>query len=109
MNDLAQSFGVEFLPGEISLESAELLTHPLTEGLNRLRLAGTNVVPFTYQNGQDLARAGGKSVVALIPFGNQGGEVLVVGDLGIFDRRRDEERAANLDFWLNLAEYARER
>jgi len=109
MNDLAQVFGVEFLPGQISLESAELLAHPLTERLGRLRLAGRNAVPFTYQSGQDLARAGGKSVVALIPFGDQGGEVLVVGDLGIFDRRSDEARAANLDFWLNLAEYAQER
>jgi len=109
MNDLAQAFGVEFLPGEISLEWAELLTHSLTEGLSRLRLRGRNGVPFTYRSGQDLARAGGNSVVALIPFGDQGGEVLVVGDLGIFDRQRDEGQAANLDFWLNLAEYAQER
>jgi hypothetical protein len=109
MNDLAQPFGVEFLPGEISPESAELLTHPLTAGLSRLRLTGGNAVPFAYRSGQDLARAGEKSVVALIPFGDQDGEVLVVGDLGIFDRRRDEGRATNLDFWLNLAEYAQER
>lgn len=109
MNDLAQAFGVEFVPGEISLESAELLTHPLTEGLSRLRLTGRNGVPFTYRSGQDLARAGEKPVVVLIPFGDQEGEVLVVGDLGIFDRQRDEWQAANLDFWLNLAEYAQER
>lgn len=109
MNDLAEVFGVEFLPGEIGRESAELLTHPLTEGLSRLRLTGENAMPFIYQRGQDLARAEGKSVVALIPFGNKGGEVLVVGDLGIFDRQPDEGRAANLDFWLNLAEYAQER
>jgi hypothetical protein len=109
MNDLAEVFGVEFLAGEIGRESAELLTHPLTEGLSRLRLAEGNGVPFAYQKGQDLARAEGKSVVALIPFGNKGGEVLVVGDLGIFDRQPDEGRAANLDFWLNLAEYAQER
>lgn len=109
MNDLAQAFGVEFLPGVIGLEWAELLTHPLSEGLGRLRLTGRNAVSFTYRRGQDLARAGGKPVVALIPFGDQGGEVLVVGDLGIFDRRRDEGRAANLDFWLNLAEYVQER
>jgi hypothetical protein len=109
MNDLAEVFGVEFLPGEINLESAQSLKHPLTEGLSRLRLAEGNGVPFAYQKGQDLARAEGKSVVALIPFGNKGGEVLVVGDLGIFDRQPDEGRAANLDFWLNLAEYAQER
>lgn len=109
MNDLAEVFGVEFLAGEINLESAQSLKHPLTEGLSRLRLTGGNGVPFTYRDGQDLARAEGKSVVALIPFGNKGGEVLVVGDLGIFDRQPDEGRAANLDFWLNLAEYAQER
>jgi hypothetical protein len=109
MNDLAQAFGVEFLPGEISDEWAELLTHPLTEGLSRLRLTGGNVVPFTYRSGQDLARAGGKSVMALIPFGDQGGELLVVSDLTIFDRGPDEARATNLDFWLNLAGYALER
>lgn len=79
MNDLAQAFGVEFLPGVISLESAELLTHPLSEGLSRLRLRGRNAVSFTYRSGQDLARAGGKSLVA------------------------------NLHFWLNLAEYAQDR
>jgi len=109
MNDLAQPFGVEFISGEISLEWAELLKHPLTMGLARLRLVGGNAVPFTYQKGQDLSRAEGKPVVALIPFGNEGGEVLVVGDLTIFDRRPDEGRATNLDFWLNLAEYAKER
>jgi len=109
MNDLAQPFGVEFMPGEISLESAALVKHPLTVGLTRLRLAGGNAMSFTYLNGEDLARAEGKPVVALIPFGNEGGEVLVVGDLSIFDRRPDEGRATNLDFWLNLAEYAQGR
>jgi hypothetical protein len=109
MNALAQLFGVTFYDGATWGELASADDHPLVDGIELVGLAESNGVPFTFQAGEALARAYGDPVMALVPYGEAGGEVLVVGDLGIFRPDTLYDSPRNLQFWVNLAEYAKER
>jgi hypothetical protein len=104
-NGLATRFGVTFHDGV--LEGAEARTRgrsPLVEGVKRLSLAEANGVPFTIEEGQTLAQVGSEPAAALLDFGDAGGQVLVLADVGMLGN--GEEEPANLPFWLNLARYA---
>jgi len=57
--------------------------------------------------GLELVRAGIKPVVALLSYGDQGGQVLVITDLGIL--QADHTGAKNFEFLQNIAHYARTR
>lgn len=46
--------------------------------------------------------------MALVRYGDAGGEVLVLADVGILGST-GEPTLTNLPFWRNLAEYARAR
>jgi hypothetical protein len=69
-------------------------------------------VPFSLTEGQGLAQADGELAVALVDYGQGGGQalrrgsgqVLVLADVGILGH--DEGEPTNLPFWLNLARYA---
>jgi len=108
VNPLATRFGITYHDGTLS--SAQAQTEgksPLVEGVTHLRLAEDNGVPFSLTEGQVLAQAGGELAVALMDYGETGGQVLVLADVGILGA--GEEEPANLAFWLNLAQYARSR
>jgi hypothetical protein len=77
-------------------------------GVRELALTPDNAVPFQIAAGEVLARADGQIVVALVPHGPAGGEVLVLADVGIL-RTPVEVEPANLTFWQNMARYAYER
>lgn len=106
-NAVASPFGVTFgsgtLPGPLARTSG---SHTLVQGVSALQMAAGNGVPFTVRAGQVLAQAGSQPAVALVDAG-AGGKVLVLADLGILGNGADQP--ANLQFWRNLARYARSR
>ena len=107
-NDLAGRFGVTFVDGTMASATATRnVSHPLMEGVPSLRVVVNNSVRFTLAGGQVLARIGSEPVVALVNVGTRGGQVLVLGDLGLLGS--DVSGPANLAFWRNLARYAHTR
>jgi hypothetical protein len=73
-------------------------------------MAMNNGVPFTMQTGETLAEAGGEPAIGLVDYGEAGGQVLVLADVGMlgFAGLAPPERD-NLPFLRNLARYARDR
>ena len=107
-NALAEHFGITYQDG--TLPGAQARTegeHPLVKGTEVLALAGDNGVPFTITGGQVLAHVDGELAVALADYGDGGGQVLALADVGMLSSAEGEP--ANLPFWLNLARYARSR
>jgi hypothetical protein len=111
MNALAGVFGITFRDGTVpgGLASPGPDDHPLLQGVEVIGLAESNAVLFNYEDGQTLAQAQGEPVMALVPYGDAGGEVLVIGDANILRTQWSGESPRNLQFWLNLAEYGLER
>jgi hypothetical protein len=109
MNALAEVFGVAFHDASIWGELASAGDHRLVHGLRVIAVADGNSVAFSYEGGETLADVSGDAVIALVPYGDAGGEVLVVGDLGTLRAAWGEESPRNQQLWLNLAEYARDR
>lgn len=111
VNALSEYFGVVFGEGTFSSSSAHTQReHPLMEHQSSLTLIANSGVPFTVQTGETLAESGGRPVVGLVDYGEAGGQVLVLADVGIlgFASFVPPERD-NLDFVRNLARYARAR
>jgi hypothetical protein len=106
MNALAEVFGITFHDATTWGTLASTGHHPLTQGQRDISLAESNGVLFSYETGETLADFLGDAVMALVPYGNAGGEVLVIGDLGILRTAWGEAVPHNLQLWLNLAEYA---
>jgi hypothetical protein len=106
-NELAERFGVAYQEGTLPAAVARIQgEHPLVVGVPDLHLIVKNGVPFTLDGGQTLAQAEGQPVLALVDYGEAGGQVLVLADLGILGSRGEPH---NLPFWRNLARYARSR
>jgi hypothetical protein len=101
MNDLAFHFGVVFEAEELAGSTVRGREHPLMNQQTVSSILG-NRVAFSAETGQILAETRGGPVIALIDHGDAGGQVLVLGDLGIL---YDAEN--NLRFWRDLAQYAR--
>ncbi len=81
--------------------------HALSRDALMLNTYGDAGVIFTQENGQSLYTSGRQTIVALLEYGDQGGQVLVIGDLGLMiDNGGD---ASNLAFIRNLAAFARAR
>jgi hypothetical protein len=107
-NALAARFGVTYWDGTLPTGPAQTEgENPLVEGIESLGLAEDNGVPFTLAEGQVLAWAGGEPVVGLIGYGDAGGQVLVLADVGLLGSNLDWP--LNLAFWQNLARYTRSR
>jgi len=108
VNALAGRFGITYqggtLPGTQAQAEGE---HPLVAGVALLELAEANGVPFSLSEGQVLARVGEELAAALVDYGDGGGQVLALADVGMLGAGEGEP--ANLPFWLNLARYARSR
>ncbi len=81
------------------------MTHPLVEDSGLIDLVEDNGVGFTVESGETLATMSGHLTMSLVTFGS--GEVLVLADLGILGSPRGAP--ANLQFWRDLAVYARNR
>ena len=111
MNALSEVFGVVFEEGTLSSSSARTEgQHPLTENQASLALIQDNGVPFTMQAGETLAQVNGRPAVGLVEYGEAGGQVLVLADVGILGFAGSEPpEEDNLVFLRNLARYARTR
>jgi hypothetical protein len=104
-NALAGLFGVTYLEHPHAIGNAQVLgSSPLTEGLWELAtsFSGDNGVSFAIETGQVLARRGEDIALALVDYGDGGGQVLVLADVGWLG-------GENPRFWQNLASFARDR
>lgn len=109
LNALLAPMGVTFMYGggpddAIALSVAE---HPLTANASYLAFYAGNGVPLRVQTGLELVRAAGRPLVVLVDYGEKGGQVLVIADLGIL--QTDSAAAKNMEFLKNIAHYARTR
>ncbi|MGB3717704.1 MAG: M28 family peptidase [Candidatus Promineifilaceae bacterium] len=107
-NALAEHFGVSYEEGVINAPSVRLQEeHPLIEGQSRLFLIGYNGVPFSMQNGMTLAEFDETPVMGLVDYGESGGQVLVLSDVGILGIVEAlSKESDNFTFLRNLARYA---
>jgi hypothetical protein len=110
-NALASEFGVTYQDGVVKGNQAQTEgDHPLVAGMSTLALGEDNGVPFDMSQeieGQVLAWADGAPALALVDYGDAGGQVLILADVGILSAGWSEPQ--NLPFWRNLAGYARSR
>ena len=60
--------------------------HALNQDAMTLSTYGDAGVVFTLENGLPLYTSGRQTIVGLLEYGGQGGQVLVIGDLGPPDR-----------------------
>ncbi|MDR9451937.1 MAG: hypothetical protein RI637_12045, partial [Acidimicrobiia bacterium] len=84
--------------------------HPLIEDLSNVFLIADNGLPVSMGTGETLAEVIGQAAIGLVDFGEAGGQILVLSDVGsldYFDRR--EHELDNLAFLRNLARYAHDR
>ena len=72
-----------------------------------LALLGGNAVPFTMQGGDMLAAVDEEPAAGLVDYGAAGGQVLVLGDVGMLGYVGSAPADANFTFLRNLARYAR--
>jgi hypothetical protein len=111
VNTLAAPFGISYESDPLSLTAAPIAgAHPLTEELSGLRMIGNNGLSINLAAGEALAEVGERVVLGLVDYGEAGGQVLALSDLGsldLYDFGLDERD--NFDFLCNLARYARER
>jgi hypothetical protein len=110
-NALSSEFGITYQAGVLGGNQARTEgDHPLVAGLTSLELGQDNGVPFDMSQeieGQVLAWAGSAPALALVDYGDAGGQVLIMADVGILTAGWTEPH--NLPFWKNLAGYARSR
>jgi hypothetical protein len=108
INALTERFGVRFTTGTTS---ADIVTaqgdHPLIVEASYLKMIEGNGVPFELESGLVLAEANSWPVLALVDYGGAGGQVLVVGELGLLSDFGAGGK--NLELLKNLARYAWER
>jgi hypothetical protein len=107
-NALSEYFRVVYEEGTLPSASARIQReHPLMERQSSLTLIHNNGVPFTMQTGETLAEVDGTPAVGLVDYGEAGGQVLVLADVGIlgFAGFEPPERD-NFYFLRNLARYA---
>ncbi len=106
-NPLAGRFGLSFDAGSVGAARGQpVVSHPLLEGIRWLDLGGGTAVPLRLapgSAGQVLAEAQGVPAAIVVDHGE--GQVLALGDLGLFVAAGAESQ--NVRFWQNLAAYAR--
>jgi hypothetical protein len=108
INDLVEPMGITFNGADENPERTKLvIEHALTKDTITLLTYGDAGVTFELDKGEVLYSSNDKPMVALVNVGEHGGQVLVVGDLGILiDENGGED---NLQFLMNIAEFARNR
>ncbi len=109
-NAVATVFGVAYKDGYVGGSRAQTKgDHPLVKGVDVLELGEGNGVPFDLSDGQwqVLASVEGKPAAALVDYGAEGGQVLVLADVAMLSAGWTD--ITNMPFWRNLAGYARSR
>ena len=109
LNAFLEPMGVVFTYGggvsdSIAVAATE---HPLTANAEYLFFYDGQSVPFRMETGLELIRAAARPLVGLVDYGNQGGQILVIADLGIL--QVDSNGAKNIEFLKNIARYASTR
>ncbi len=106
MNMLSTRFGIEYTDVTLGIFRQDRLgQHELLENMTGLEIGDGTAVQFSMEAGEVLVGAGPDDpFLALV---EQGGEVLVVGDLGIFLVPINSPQAGtqNLRLWFNIARY----
>ena len=109
LNDFLKPMGVRFMLGGFGSDADNtarpVAEHPLTENAGYLTFYEGQGVPFTMINGMELFRAAGRPIIGLVDYGDKGGQVLVIADLGIL--QADTQGSKNLEFLKNIARYAK--
>jgi len=108
LNDFLEPMGVRFMfggfGGDDDNTARPVTEHPLTENARYLTFYEGQGVPFSMKNGTELFRAAGSPIVGLVDYGDKGGQVLVIADLGIL--QAGSQGAKNIEFLKNIARYA---
>jgi hypothetical protein len=108
LNGFLQPFGVAFQEATYSAAEAEAAAeHVLTDKAGTLLTYGDAGVTFTLKSGEVLYTSDGLPIVALIEHGENGGQLLVIGDLGLLIDNGNS--GDNLQFLKNLAAFAQDR
>lgn len=106
MNAPGEVFGVTYVSPALEETSADIAAdHPLTRSMTRLAILSDEAVAFRASSGVTLAAIGDAVLASLIPVGD--GEVLALGDLGIFSS--GEYGLLNEQFIRNIASYTAAR
>jgi hypothetical protein len=110
INALAERFGVQYHTGNLkeTIATPEKNGNPLMKEVVYLEIMEGNAIPFTMKTGESLAKSNGQTVVGLVHYGDRGGEVIILADLGIMYFAK-MGTPYNQPFWQNLADYARSR
>jgi hypothetical protein len=109
LNGWLEQIGVRFMVGgfggDADNTARPAAEHPLTENARYLTFYAGPGVPFSMKTGTELYRVAGSPMVGLVEYGDRGGQVLVIADLGIL--QGDSQGARNIEFLKNIARYAR--
>lgn len=104
-NELLKPMGIEFRNGNLGGESYRITTdHALTKNIKQLAsMFENNRVPVKLSNGLELI----KGVLGLVDYGDQGGQIIVISDIGFL--KNISENVQNLELVKNIATYAAAR
>jgi hypothetical protein len=110
INPLAERFGVQYQTGNLmeNIARPEKNSNPLMKEVVYLELMEGNAIPFTMKTGESLAKSNDQIVVGLVKYGDKGGQVIILADVGIMYFAK-MGMPYNQPFWQNMADYARLR
>jgi len=110
-NLLAVPFGIRYESPPFTTTLARVASaHPLIENTTGLRVMPDNGLPISLEAGEILAELEGRAALGLVDYGEAGGQVLALSDLGSLDPYDFGHRARdNFTFLRDLARYASER
>ncbi len=105
-NALLEPMGIRFKFGGANDGNTAVAVseHPLTMNATYLTLLSNNAVGFDMKTGLVLIQGAGSPLVGLVDYGTKGGQVLVIGELGLLQESRGGAR--NMQFIKNIAHYA---
>ena len=105
INDLLKPMGVEFRSGNLGGESYKVNNdHALTKNIKILAsMFENNRVPIKLSQGNELV----KGVLGLVDYGEHGGQVIVISDIGFL--MNIAANVQNLELVKNIASYAAAR
>lgn len=108
-NAILEPMGIRFMYGGSDNNNTALAAseHPLTMDATYLTLRGDNAVRFGMKTGSVLIHDAGSPLVGLVDYGTKGGQVLVIGELGLV--QESYGGAKNIQFVKNIARYASTR
>jgi hypothetical protein len=108
LNDFLAPMGVRFrvggFGGDVDNVAWAVTDHPLTANATYLTFYEGEGVPFNMKSGTELYRVANSPIVGLVDYGDHGGQVLVIADLGIL--QADSKGSRNIEFLKNIASYA---